>query len=145
VRLSTQMPPGAKSPAGSMPHQLDNPPLTRSIVPSATPPQYVVADPFAGFGVLEILNIRLAMNDRLVQLAEESQANPDNIDAVKRVLQVISGKLDPRPMNQGLAVLPIPHPPMALGGTIPLPQPLPPSQQIVGGDLSPGAQSAGDK
>jgi hypothetical protein len=128
-----------------MPQQLDNPPLTRSIVPSGTPPQYVVSDPFAGFGVLEILNIRLAMNAHLNALALDSQANSDHIDAVKRVLQAISGKLDPRPMNQGLAVLPVPHPPMALGGTTPLPQPLPPNQQIVGSDLGPGAQSAGDK
>jgi hypothetical protein len=110
-----------------MPHQLDNPPLTRSIVPSGgTPPEYIVSDPFAGFGVLEILNIRLAMHARLIQLAQEKEVNPDNVDAVKRVLQVISGKLDPRPMNQGLAVLPIPHPPPALTGTTPLPQPLPP-------------------
>jgi hypothetical protein len=122
-----------------MPHQLDNPPLTRSIVPSATPPQYIVTDPFAGFGVLEILNIRVAMNAHLNALALDSQANSHHIDAVKRVLQVISSKLDPQPMNQGLAVLPIPQPPMALSGTIPLPQPLPPSQQIVGGDLSPSA------
>jgi hypothetical protein len=129
VRLSTQMPPGVKYPAGSMPHQLDNPPLTRSIVPSATPPQYIVSDPFAGFGVLEILNIRLAMNAHLNALALDSQANSHHIDAVKRVLQVISSKLDPQPMNQGLAVLPIPHPPMALSGTTPLPQPLPPASK----------------
>jgi len=125
VRLSTQVPAGVKLPAGTQPNQLDNPPLTRSIIPSATPPQYVVSDPFTGLGVIEVLNIRAAMLARLELLDADKEVNPDNVDAVKRVLAVLSAKLDPRPANAGLAVLPIPAPPPALVGTVPMPQPLP--------------------
>lgn len=130
VRLSSQLAPGGKYPATTLPKELDNPPLTRAIVPGANPPQYVLSDPFAGFGTHELLNIRAAMNTRLALLAEDKETDPENIVATQRVLQVLNNKLDPKPLNAGLVILPIPEPPAAL---------IAPLRQITSGDLGPGA------
>lgn len=146
VRLSTQLSPTGKYPANVEPKKLDNPPLTRSIVPGATPPQYVLTDPFSGLGVLEILNIKAAMHARLEHL-DTPQANPDNVAATKRVLQIINAKLDPKPKNTGIPILPVPKPTLVLMGSVPIPPPLeqPLEVQVATGDLGPGAQATGDK
>ena len=99
-----QVPEGFHPPGTPAP-MLDNPPRTRPM--SASPP--ISQDPFSGLSMVDVLNIRFAMEERFNALtAEGTQANPTHLLSTKRLLDLAIAKLSPPPPNAGLIKMAVP-------------------------------------
>lgn len=76
--------------------QLDNPPRSRFSVPATSPALNVNPNPFQNLPVMDLINIKAALEARAAALGDDPQANPEHITSTGRMLTLVSAKFAPK-------------------------------------------------